>query len=376
MEWLNSLVFGNKVADYATAVGVVVAALAGGRLARHIVDRYVARWAERSQTQVDDLVVRRVLGPASRYVPLAGLWVAKAQLAVPAPWSDWIDRVLVVAGLVIFFSIAVRFVQGVVEVAAGAYLRRIEASAPRDLEERRRAVERVKKQVREIANMVLWILGLLTILSNLGVDLKAIWASLGIGGIALVVAVKEPLANLVGRLYIFGTGIFDEGHFIAFDQWAGTVKKIGLFRTYMQLFSDMTTVSIPNADFVKGTVKNYFGRTRFMYKWDLDVPYDTSAQKIQELVERLRELVLGKPEVNPDMCWIYLERLDRYAKVIRVWFQAALPDWAVSLRYGDEVLHEIQELFGREGVAFAFPTQNVNVAWQGAPPTAPGDGDA
>ncbi len=373
MDWLNSRVLGNEVLDYGVAFGVVVAALAGGWILRHVVDRYVARWAERSQTQVDDLVVRRVLAPASRYVPLVGLWAAKAQLAVPTPWSEWIDRGLVVAGLVIFFSIAVRFVQGMVEVAAAAYLQRLEAAAPQDLEDRRRAVERVKKQVREIANMVLWILGLLTILSNLGVDLKAIWASLGIGGIALVVAVKEPLANLVGRLYIFGTGIFDEGHFIAFDQWAGTVKKIGLFRTYLQLFSDMTTVSIPNADFVKGTVKNYFGRTRFMYKWDLDVPYDTSPQKIQDLVERLRELVLGKPEVNPDMCWIYLERLDRYAKVVRVWFQAALPDWAVSLRYGDEVLHEIQELFGREGVAFAFPTQNVNVAWQGAPPTAPGD---
>ena len=374
MDWLNSRVLGNAAVDYAVALGVVVAALAGGRILRYVVDRYVARWAERSETQVDDLLVRRVLGPASRYVPLAGLWVAKTQLTVPEPWSEWIDRGLTVAGLVIFFSIAVRFVQGVVEVTAGAYLRRIEAAAPRDLEERQRAVERIKKQVREIANMVLWILGLLTILSNLGVDLKAIWASLGIGGIALVVAVKEPLANLVGRLYIFGTGIFDEGHFIAFDQWAGTVKKIGLFRTYLQLFSDMTTVSIPNADFVKGSVKNYFGRTRFMYKWDLDVPYDTSPQKLQELVERLRELVLGRPEVNPDMCWIYLERLDRYSKVIRVWFQAALPDWAVSLRYGDGVLHEIQELFGREGVAFAFPTQNVNLTWEGAPPTAPGDG--
>jgi len=82
----------------------------------------------------------------------------------------------------------------------------------------------------------------------------------------------------------------------------------------------MTTVSIPNSDFVKGVVKTYYGRTKFMYKWDLDVPYDITPQRIQELVVRLRELITNKSEVNQDMCWIYLERLDRYSKVVRVWF--------------------------------------------------------
>jgi small-conductance mechanosensitive channel len=51
--------------------------------------------------------------------------------------------------------------------------------------------------------------------------------------------------------------IFDEGHFIVFNNWAGTVKRIATFRTYLELFSDMTTVSIPNSDFVKGVVKTY-----------------------------------------------------------------------------------------------------------------------
>lgn len=75
----------------------------------------------------------------------------------------------------------------------------------------------------------------------------------------------------------------------------------------------MTTVSILNADFVKKAIKTYYGRTTFMYKWDLDVPYDVSPQRIQELIVKLRELILSKPEVNKEMCWIYLQRLDRYS---------------------------------------------------------------
>lgn len=351
--------FGNTVRDYSVALAIVAIAFVAAKVGNHILRRYLQRWAAKSKTEVDDLVVRRVLPPAVYLVLVGGVWVAKSRLTLAETLSYWIDKVLLVLGLLLAFLILVRFVQGFVDVLCNGFIRRLEETGVEDLEERRRTVERVRKQVREIAGMVLWLLGILTILSNLGVDLKAIWASLGIGGIALVVAVKEPMANLVGRLYIYGTGIFDEGHFIVFGDWGGTVTKIGLFRTNLELFSDMTTVSIPNADFVTGAVKTYYGRTKFMYKWDFDIPYDTVPDKIQELTGRLREHVLAKPEVNAQMCWIYLERLDRYSKVVRVWFQVHLPDWATSLTYGSQVLHEVQDLFEHAGVDFAFPTQTL-----------------
>jgi len=70
---------------------------------------------------------------------------------------------------------------------------------------------------------------------------------------------------------------------------------------------------------------------------------------------------MGKPEVNKEMCWIYLERLDRYSKVIRVWFQAGLSSWDESLFYGNQVLHHIQLVFESMGIPFAFPTQTLLV---------------
>ena len=140
-----------------------------------------------------------------------------------------------------------------------------------------------------------------------------------------------------------------------------------MFRTYLGLFSDMTTVSIPNADFVKGVVKTYYGRKKFIYKWDLDVPYDVAPEKIQDLIKALRELLYSKPEVNRDMCWVYLERLDRYSKVVRAWFQVSLSDWSSSLFYGNQVLHDIQLLFESMGIEFAFPTQTLNLKSDGPP---------
>ncbi|MDY6852954.1 MAG: mechanosensitive ion channel family protein [Thermodesulfobacteriota bacterium] len=372
MSFLQVRFFGNTVRDYLISIVIIAATILLAILVNRFLKKRLHGWAQRTDTELDELIVKRIFTPGVYILVVLGLALAKSYLNLPARVSLWLYNILLVLGLAVFFLMVIRFVQGLVEVLADEYKKRLKQRQPPDLAEQIRTVERIKKQVREIAGMVLALLALLTILSNLGVDLKAIWASLGIGGIALVVAVKEPLSNLVGRMYIFGTGIFDEGHFIVFNEWSGTVKRISMFRTYMELFSDMTTVSIPNSDFVKGVVKTYYGRTKFMYKWDLDVPYNVPADTVQELVVKLRELVLGKPEVNPDSTWIYIERLDRYSKVVRVWFQVHLPDWAASLFYGNQVLHDIQLLFESMGLDFAFPTQTLHLKTESAL-TGPGD---
>lgn len=374
MSFLQVRFFGNTVRDYLISIIIIAATILLAILVKRFLKKQLHGWVQRTETELDELIVKRVFTPGVYILVVVGLALAKSYLNFPARVSLWLDNILLVLGLAVFFLMVIRFVQGLVEVLANEYGKRLKQRPPPDLAEQMRTVERVKKQVREIASMVLALLALLTILSNLGVDLKAIWASLGIGGIALIVAVKEPLSNLVGRMYIFSTGIFDEGHFIVFNEWAGTVKRISMFRTYLELFSDMTTVSIPNSDFVKGVVKTYYGRTKFMYKWDLDIPYDVPASTVQELVVKLRELVLGKPEVNPDCTWIYVERLDRYSKVVRVWFQAHLSDWAASLFYGNHVLHDIQLLFESMGLDFAFPTQTLHLKTENAL-TGPGDSE-
>ena len=361
MNLLQYELYGNTIQVYLVSVVIVAATfLVALLIDRHLKDR-LFRWAEASETPVDNFIMTRIFPPIIYLLILLGLYLAKNQVQFSDTLGYWVDRILLAGGLAILFILIIRFMRGIIEAMASSYSQRLEKEAPEDLDRQKRMVERIRKQVVEVTNMVLIVLAILTILSNMGVDLKAIWASLGIGGIALALAVKEPLTNLVGRMYIYGTGIFDVGHFIVFGQYSGTVTNISVFRTYMLIFADMTVVSIPNADFIKGVVKNYFGRTKFMYKWDLDVKYSVPAETVQELIRRLRELVQAKPEVNQDSCWIYLDRLDSYAKVVRVWFQAGLPDWASSMYFGDRTLHEIQLLFEEMGLDFAFPTQTVEL---------------
>ncbi len=361
MDYLEIEILGNASRDYLISIGILFCSLVLWLISSRVLKTYIYSWTKRTETDLDDLIVTNILSPLTYFVPILGVVLATKRLALSEGIERWVDGAVLVLVLVVFFVVLIRFVDGLIQILARGYLNRVARRAPARLDEESASVDRIKRKATELSKMIIAAFAVLTILSNVGLNLKAVWASLGIGGIAVALAVQEPLRNLIGRIYIFSTGIFDEGHFIEFKQRTGTVKRITAFRTYVELFSDMTTVSIPNAEFITGAVTNYYGRTRFMYKWDLGVTYDVSPEIIQELIVRLRDLVMSKPEVNKDMCWIYLERLDSYSKVVRVWFQAAVPSWGESLFYGDRVLHDIQLVFESMSIPFAFPTQTVHL---------------
>ncbi len=338
------------------AAGVFTLVVVVGLIVYFLLNRSIGRLVKKTRSSVDDLIFARVMRPIIPIFVIVGIFMGKNILDLPTNIDLMVEKILTAVLLFLLFHMLILSMRHLADYWIVRINHRTDISV-----DKREEMRRLVKQVKELVFPVIGVIGGLTILSNLGLDLKVVWTSLGVGGIAVALAVKEPLSNFVGRLYIYATGIFDEGHFITFEGWSGTVKSIGYFRTYVEVFADMTTVSIPNTKFMTGEVKNYYGRRQFIYKWDLDIPYDTDRQQVQKLIEALRTFLLSRPEVVRESCWIYLDRLDSYSKVVRVWFKVKLPDWAASLNYGNDVLYEIQGIFMDQEVDFAFPTQVVSL---------------
>lgn len=353
--------WGNPLSSYLLFAATVVGSFLAARIAKYLVDRWAAKWALQTESQWDDVIIDAVLGPATWLVAIGGARIAQEGLILTERAELWFTRVLTVASIIVVFVGIYRLIKGSSCLLVEEYVKR---TSSRDMSEEEKEAEgksiaRITRQINEIAGMVVILLGVLTSLSNLGVDLKAVWASLGVGGIALALAVKDPLSNFIGRMVIYSTGLFEEGHFIQIDKWEGTVTRIGTFRTSIELISDMSTVTIPNIEFIQKPVKTNYGRKKFIFKWDLDVPYDVDAARLEELVEALRALIKEKPEVLEEFSFVYLDRLGEYSKVVRVWFQARLPDFPSTTGYRTRLLGEIQRLFADRGIDFAFPTYSV-----------------
>jgi MscS family membrane protein len=371
MDIFNYPIGGNTLGQYLLVSLIILI----GFLCSKVFDLWIVpkleKIAESTPSDLDEKLLQRCAYPVGQLIFISGFWVAQLRLTMAETVRLILIRILSAITVGLIFLILIRISDLCIDFIARLYLKNLENNkrlSKRGLRQQRTMASQVQRQATELTTMALGVVAILTIFSVLGLDLQAIWTSLGIGAVAIAVAIQDPLKNIFGRIYIFITAIFDEGHFIEFKEWSGTVINIGLLRTKLEVFSDMTTVHVPNAQFMNSVVKNYHGRTKFMYKWDLDVPYDTSPQELQRLIAELQKLVVAKPEVSTDQCWIYLDRLDRYSKVVRVWFQARLSGWSESLQYGNQVLTEIQELFYSLGFDFAFPTQTLQIDTHNFPP--------
>jgi len=362
MDSMGQHLWGNPVSSYFMFLATVAGSFALALVARVIVYHYAARWAEKTESKWDDVIIHAVMGPASWLVAIGGAVVGKEGLILTERAELWTSRLLTVAAITVLYVAMFKLFRGGSELVVEEYVKRTtKALTEEEKAAEAKNISRITKQLNEIAGMVIILLAVLTALSNMGVDLKAIWASLGIGGLALALAVKEPLSNIVGRIVIFSTGLFDEGQMIQIDNWIGTVTRIGTFRTSIELISDMSTVSVPNVEFIRKPVKNNYGRKKFIFKWDLDIPYEVDADRLELLVTRLRALLTAMPEVLPEFSFVYVDRLGSYSKVIRIWFQVKLPDFPASALYSTKALGEVQRLFEEMGIPFATPTYNITI---------------
>jgi MscS family membrane protein len=362
MSVWGSYVWGNPLSSYFVFLALVFGSFAVARVARAAIDHYAMKWAEKTDSRWDDVILRAVSGPATWLVAIGGAVVGKEGLILTQRAELWADRILTVCAITVMYAAMYKLFRGGAGLIAEEYVKR----TTKEMDAEAKAAEtkttaRITRQINEIAGMVIVVMAILTALSNLGVDLKAIWASLGIGGLALALAVKEPMANLVGRMEIYSTGLFDEGHVIQIDNWVGTVTKIGTFRTYIELLSDMSTVAIPNSEFSRKAVKNNYGRKKFIFKWDIEVPYQVEPEKVDRLVETLRGNLKEKPEVVQEFSFVYLDRIDKWNKVMRLWFQVRAPDFPASAAMGTRLLGEVQKIFEAEGVEPPSPTYRISL---------------
>ena len=164
MSYLDVQVFGNTIGAYAFSLSIVCFAALAALILKHVLKKYLHVWAERTETRVDDLFVRRLL-PLLTYLILAGsLVVAKAHLQLPGTLNAWLHRFFLALLLALLFAVIIRLLQGIIDLAARRYVQALKTAAPGDLELRLRNAERIKKQVKEICNMVIGLLAILTIL--------------------------------------------------------------------------------------------------------------------------------------------------------------------------------------------------------------------
>lgn len=206
---------------------------------------------------------------------------------------------------------------------------------------------------------VLWATVLLAILSNVGVNITAFVASLGVGGIAIALAVQSVLGDLFASVAIAVDKPFEVGDFIVVGGIAGTVQQIGVKTTRIRALSGEQVV-MSNTDLLKQTINNYryMQERRIVFKFN--VPYATGADQAEAIPQAVRRIVEAEPNARFDRA--HLQGFGENGLAYEVVYIVLDPGYNVYMDLQQKInLALMRELEGM-GVPFAVPARTLHMA--------------
>jgi len=196
---------------------------------------------------------------------------------------------------------------------------------------------------------------------ELGFPAYSVVAGLGVGGLAIALAARETLANLLGSMLIMFEKPFRIGHVIRIGTIEGTVEDVG-FRSTRIRTPDNSLISIPSNAVVNSTVENLSLRPLRRQRFFVQVTYDTPREKLQALIAGIQRILDEHPLTKSTNYQVRLNNLSDSSLDILVLFHLEALDYTTELREREAILFKIMELAEELAISFAFPTRTLHVA--------------
>ncbi|EQM72305.1 mechanosensitive ion channel family protein [Stutzerimonas stutzeri] len=204
--------------------------------------------------------------------------------------------------------------------------------------------------------IVIWTMMLLSILANLGVDITAMIASLGVGGIAIALAVQTLLSDVFASLSIGVDKPFEIGDFVVFGEVAGNIEHIGLRTTRIRALSGEQIVCA-NSELLTQILHNYkrMNTRRIVFKFG--ITYNTPSDKVREVSALVKRIIEGLDNAKFDRA--HFLAFDDSQLTFEVVYIMQVSDYNAYMDTQQEINLQLLDGIREMGVQFAFPTRSV-----------------
>ncbi|MBN1342299.1 MAG: mechanosensitive ion channel family protein [Phycisphaerae bacterium] len=193
---------------------------------------------------------------------------------------------------------------------------------------------------------------------ELGAPLTAVFASLGVGGLAVGLAARPTIENLIGSFSLYADRPVAVGDFCQYGDRMGTVEEIGLRSTKIRGL-DRTVTTIPNEDFAKIQITNFTRRDRMLLQTTLGLRYETTPEQLRFVLGKLRELLLAHPRIMDEPARVRFVGFGDFSLNVEIFAYANTPDRAAFLAIQEDVFLRIMNIVSEAGTGFAFPSQTT-----------------
>jgi MscS family membrane protein len=335
---------------------IMIAFLAVRRIFANTVIFYLTKLTKRTKTKLDEIFLEALKGPL-KFIPIVlGIFF----------FTQWFE--LSENALKFFLTIVKTLIAFVLFWAAYNVLTPLSSVLETILSKLTQKsetlfAEEFTQLIIRALKIAVMIVGFIIILSQWGINVVPLLGGLGILGMAVGFGAQDSIANIFGGIKILLDGQFRRGDWIQTPDIEGTVFEIGIATTKVREF-DKAITSIPNKRMSESAIKNYSRMTNRRVKMTIGVEYSSTANQLENIVDRIREYLqsnpdIAQPETESVLQMAHLTSFGASSIDISLYYFTKTTNWVEWRRVVHENIIEYKRIVEREGAAFAFPSQSI-----------------
>ena len=357
-QFLMTEILGNTIQDYTWFIGAVLL----GFIFKKLISKYLShllfkivgkKGAEVGIDKFDALLTK----PIGFFIMLSIIYLGSSHINYPEVWGlvsekEFGLKMLINRGFSLIYVYSIFWIILKVIDFVGLILNKKAEATDNKMD------DQLIPFIVEIAKIITYIFALVIVMGNVfKVDITALAAGLGIGGIALAMASKESLENLLGSFTIFFDQPFTVGDTVTVGTVTGTVEKVGFRSTRIRTF-DKSLVTVPNKKMIDAELDNLGMRPVRRVKFHIGLTYETKPEQIKAIVTEIQEMINQHPKTNQEGKVRFQEFGSSSLDILVMYFVDS-PKWNDLIDVKEDVNYKIMEIVKKHKSDFAFPSTTV-----------------
>lgn len=316
-----------------------------GYILRKILFARLSKWASRTKSQIDDIILVAVKGPFIIWCIMLGIYFALEASKLPQEVVNISGKILFVLGITSVTLVLANISSKLVRV----YSDKLNTALP------------ITSLTQNISRIIIFAIGILIILNSLGISITPILATLGVGGLAVALALQDTLSNLFSGFHIIVAKQIRVGDYIKLDTGEeGYVVDITWRTTKIKMLPN-NVVLVPNEKLTKAIVTNYYLPDKEMaVLLNLGVHYSSDLKKVEKITievarEVMKEIPGGVPEFEPFIRYhTFADFSINFTVILRV------KEFVDQYIIKHEFIKRLHERYAREGIVIPYPIRAIN----------------
>jgi len=347
IETLKSYqLWSNSAYEYVLALLIFISTIVVLKIFQSIVLAKLKKMAEKTKTEFDDVLIKIFREIKPPFYFFIALYFGIKVLEFP----DIVSKVINILFLIIIVYEIIRAFEKIVDFGVKKYVEKADGKQVMS--------PSMVKALKIILKIILWAIGLILVLGNLGIDVTSLIAGLGIGGIAIAFALQNILEDIFSSFSIYVDKPFRVGDYIVVGKDSGTVEKIGLKTSRLRTLSGEELV-VSNKELTNARVQNFRKMESRRDSFTLGIVYDTPSEKLEKVPQIIEEILSGFDNLEFVRCK-FTEFGDSSLNFDVVYLVNS-KDFDLFAEMKQKINFEIYKRFKRENIEFAYPTQTVFV---------------